>query len=176
MKNNFLVITACGEDKVGIVDQLTQTICDNGCNIEESRMSLLGGQFAAIILISGPWNNIAKLESSLDKLAKELKLNLIQQQTQPRASNKNMMPYQVEVIAMDHPGIVSKLSSFFAQNTININELETETYPAPHTGTPMFSVNIMISIPATLPIGDLRQRFMEYCDDMNLDASLEPTR
>ena len=60
-QNNYLVITASGEDKVGLVDRLSSKITESGCNIEESRMAVLGDQFALIMLISGPWNALSKL-------------------------------------------------------------------------------------------------------------------
>ena len=37
-----LVITASGEDKIGLVEGFTRRISDSGCNIEESRMAALG--------------------------------------------------------------------------------------------------------------------------------------
>lgn len=56
-QNNYLVITASGEDKIGLVDRLSSKITASGCNIEESRMAVLGGQFALIMLISGQWKD-----------------------------------------------------------------------------------------------------------------------
>jgi len=43
--NSYLVITASGVDRIGIVDQLAGRIADCGCNIEESRMTMLEGHF-----------------------------------------------------------------------------------------------------------------------------------
>ena len=52
-KNNYLVISALGKDHPGIVNTLTKTILNHGCNIVDSRMTVLGGEFAIIMLISG---------------------------------------------------------------------------------------------------------------------------
>jgi glycine cleavage system transcriptional repressor len=82
----------------------------------------------------------------------------------------------VEVVALDHPGIVHSLAGFFSQREINIEDLITESYAAPHTGTPMFSVHITIGIPSNLHIAVLRDEFMDFCDSMNLDAILEPVK
>ncbi|RPH39290.1 MAG: glycine cleavage system protein R, partial [Burkholderiales bacterium] len=41
-----LVLTASGEDKIGLVESFTRRISESGCNIEESRMAALGGRFA----------------------------------------------------------------------------------------------------------------------------------
>jgi len=174
--HNYLVITASGEDKVGIVDQLSGKITESGCNIEESRMSVLGEQFALIMLLSGPWNALSKLEGQLEILSKLLGLTIIHKRTQQRKRTQPAVPYSVEVLAMDHPGIVRNLAAFFSKNGINIEELQTDTYPAPHTGTSMFSVTLTVGIPADVHIPTLRGNFLDYCDDLNLDASFEPAR
>lgn len=174
--NDYLMITASGEDKVGLVDRLSSRIAENGCNIEESRMAVLGGQFALIMLVGGPWNGLSKLEGQLSALGEQLGLTIIHKRTQKRERTQAAVPYSVEVIAMDHPGIVYKLSTFFARNGINIEELDTSTYPAPHTGTPMFSVHMTVGIPASTHIPTLRGDFLDYCDDLNLDAIFEPVR
>ena len=44
--NESLVITASGEDKIGLVEGFTRRIGESACNIEESRMAALGGRFA----------------------------------------------------------------------------------------------------------------------------------
>lgn len=175
-QNDYLVITASGEDKVGLVDRFSGKIAESGLNIEQSHMAVLGGHFALIMLLSGPWNALSKLESQMDALGEQLGLTITHKRTKEREHTKPLIPYHVEVVAMDHPGIVRNLASFFARNGINIEELETNTYPAPHTGAPMFSVNITVGIPADAHIPTLRSNFLDYCDDLNLDASFEPSR
>ncbi len=175
-QNNYLVITASGEDQVGLVDQLSIQIAKNGCNIEESRMAVLGEQFAIIMLLSGPWNALSKLEGQLELLGDQLGLTIIHKRTRQREQKQPVLPYSIEVVAMDHPGIVRNLAAFFSKNGINIEELQTDTYPAPHTGTSMFSVIMTVGIRADVHIPTLRGNFLDYCDDLNLDASFEPAR
>jgi len=175
-ENNCLVITACGDDRIGLVDRLSSRIADSGCNIEESRMAVLGGKFALIMLLTGPWHALSKLEGQLPSLGEKLGLAIVHERTGKRERTQPAIPYNVEVVAMDHPGIVHALSSFFARNGINIEELQTSTYPAPHTGTPMFSIVMTVGIRADVHIPTLRGDFFDYCDDMNLDATFEPVR
>lgn len=175
-QNNYLVITASGDDQVGLVDQFSGKIAESGCNIEESRMAVLGEQFALIMLLSGPWNALSKLEGQMGLLSDQLGLTIIHKRTQQRQRIKPAIPYRVEVLCMDHPGIVRNLAAFFSRNGINIEELQTDTYPAPHTGTSMFSVILTVGIHADIHIPTLRGNFLDYCDDLNLDASFEPAR
>ena len=48
---NSMILTAIGSDQPGIVSELSGIIIHHGGNIEESRMSQMGSDFAIIMLI-----------------------------------------------------------------------------------------------------------------------------
>lgn len=174
-ESNFLVITATGTDELGLVEQLAGRIADCGCNIEESSMAVIGGQFSFIAKISGAWHALSKLEGQMPALAAQLGLAITQQRT-GKIERTPAIPYTVEVVTMDQPGIVRNLAAFFTRNGINIEELQSSTYFAPHTGSPLTSVIMSVGIHAKIHIPTLREDFLDYCDDLNLDATLEPMR
>jgi glycine cleavage system transcriptional repressor len=175
-QKTYLVISALGEDHPGIVNQLSKTVLEHGCNIEDSRMTVLGGEFAAMLLVEGKWNTLAKIEHALPELERQLGMTIISKRTGERTTRNNLLPYAVDVVSMDHPGIINNLAGFFADRKINIEDMATSTYAAAHTGTPMFAVHITVGIPADLHIAGLREEFMDYCDALNLDAVLEPLK
>jgi glycine cleavage system transcriptional repressor len=80
------------------------------------------------------------------------------------------------VVCLDQPGIVYNLASFFASRDIDIAEMTTRSYAAAHTGAPMFSVQMNINIPGSIQIAALREEFMDFCDQLNLDAIMEPVK
>ena len=49
--NHQLVLTAIGEDRSGIVGELTQLVSDCNCNIIDSRIAILGNEFTFIMLL-----------------------------------------------------------------------------------------------------------------------------
>ena len=171
-----LVISALGNDKPGIVNELSKAILDQGGNISESRMTVLGGEFAMMLLVSGNQECIDNIISKLETTGEKLNLTLIAKETQAQETEQKRLPYQVSVVSMDHPGIVHNISDFLSSRNLNIEEIETKTYPAAHTGTPMFSLEMTISIPADSSVRSLRDEFIVFCDDLNLDASLENKR
>jgi glycine cleavage system transcriptional repressor len=175
-KNNQLVLSALGEDRPGIIDELSRCVLDSGCMILDSRMAVLGGDFALLLQVGGNWNNIAKLENQLAGLEKRLGLTIASRRTTDKNATEDMLPYGVDVVALDQPGIVHNLAKFFSQRQINIQEMITSSYPAPHSGTIMFSVHMNVDIPAKTQISTLREEFMEFCDQMNLDAVIEPVK
>lgn len=175
-KHNYLVISALGKDRPGIVDQLSRTILEEGCNIADSRMTVLGGEFAIMLMVEGNWNTLTKLEDTVPDLETRLGLTIIAKRTGEKKTSGKMLPYGVEVVALDHPGIVHHLASFFSNRDINIEDMSTSSYAAAHTGTPMFSVQMTVGIPSDVHIATLRDEFMEFCDSLNLDAVLEPIK
>lgn len=175
MNNEFLVITASGEDRPGLVEQIAGRIADCGCNIEESSMSVMGGQFSFIARVSGAWHALSKLEGQITALAAQSNLTISHQRI-GKLERAAAIPYSVEVIAMDKPGILRRLATFFSRNGINIEALHTSSYPAPHTGNPLTSIVLTVGIHAKIHIPTLRGDFLDLCDDLNLDATLEPIR
>lgn len=176
MQLQYLVLSTLGEDRPGLVNSLTEAVADCGCNINDSRMTVLGGEFAIIMLLSGTWDAIAKIEAQLPRLQDKLKLTMVSKRTETRRPRPNMLSYMVEVVSMDHPGIVHDIASFFSSRAINIEDLYTTSYPAPHTGAPMFSMNMVISVPGDLSLAALRGEFMDMCDALNLDAVMGPSK
>ncbi len=172
---HFLVISAIGTDKPGIVNELARACARNQCSIIDSRMTVLGGEFAVMMMASGAQAGITALEQQIPPLAEALGLTTIVKRTIPRQL-KPAIAFNVNVIALDNPGIVHEIANFFSSQHINIDDLETGTYAAPHTGTRMFSLDMKITVPPTVKIAVLREDFLTFCDNLNLDASIDPVR
>jgi glycine cleavage system transcriptional repressor len=171
-----IVISAVGLDRVGVVHDLSKAVTDCGGNISESRMTSLGSEFAMLLLVTGNWHTLAKLEGEFKKLADASGMNIQLRRTEARAARNDMLPYSIDVVCLDQTGIVAGLSGFFSQRGVDIAELSTRSYAAAHTGAPMFSVQMIVNVPSRLHIGVLREEFMDFCDHLNLDAIFEPVK
>jgi len=168
-----LVISALGKDRPGIVDQLSNIVYNHKLNIEDSRMTVLGGEFAILLLVSGEQISIDTFQEQLGEIEQTLQMRLLLKATTEPKVNENTIPYSVEVTALDNPGIVNNIANFFSDRNINIVNLQTERYAAPHTGSPMFTLHMTIGVSANTNIAQLRDAFMEVCDELNLDAELK---
>ena len=168
-----LVISALGADRPGIVDELSNIIYSHSLNIEDSRMTVLGGEFAVLLLVSGEQASIDAIQTQANDIEQALQMRLLIKTTTDTNTVENAIPYAVEVASLDHPGIVNNISSFFSQRDINIVNLHTDSYSAPHTGTPMFALHMTIGVPADTNIARLRDAFMQVCDELNIDAELK---
>jgi glycine cleavage system transcriptional repressor len=172
----YLAISAIGSDRTGMVHDLTRVVTDCGGSISESRMTALGSEFAMLLLVSGNWAALARLESDLRKLAESSEISVQLRRTEQRTARSDMLPYSVDVVCLDQTGIVSSLSGFFSSRGIDIAELSTRSYAAAHTGAPMFAVQMIVNVPSRIHLSTLREEFLEFCDHLNLDAILEPVK
>lgn len=174
--NQLIVLSAIGTDRTGVVQDITKAILACGGNIEESRMTTLGTEFAMLLLVSGNWHTLTKLERDLEKLGETDNLTFSIRKTGERPVKGDSMPYAVDVVALDQQGIVYNLANFFAARNIEIADVSTRRYAAAHTGAPMFAVQMSVDIPSSVHIAQLRDEFLEICDRLNLDAILEPVK
>lgn len=171
----FLVVSALGSDRPGLIRDLAKAIADVGCTIADCRMTVLGSELALLVLASGSWNAVAKLESQAASLGKKLDLTITARRTEERPP-RDMVPYVIDAAALDRPGILSEVADFLARRDINIDEMSCWSYAAASTGADMISLSLNISVPADVHIGRLRDEFTDFCDSLNLDATLEPAR
>lgn len=155
---------------------LVRRITDCGCNLVDVRVAVMGADSSVALLAQGAWDAIAKLESALSRLGHDADLHLTYYRTEPRATQKHLLPYMVEVIAADKGGILVEIIDFFSRRGISVEQLSSLRYRAMQTGAEMFSAQITIGIPADSHIASLRDDFMELCDGLNLDAIMDPMK
>ena len=170
----LIVISAIGNDRTGLVYDLTRVILDCGGNVLESRMTALGSEFAMLLLVAGNWHTLAKLESEFKKLSDANNITISIRRTENRTPRPDTLTYTVDAVCLDQPGVVFNLAGFFSSRGIDIGDVSTRSFAAAHTGAPMFAVQMVIHIPSRIHLAALREEFMDLCDQMNLDAIMEP--
>ena len=171
---SYVVLTAVGPDHPGLVDSVTRFVHDNGGNLEDSRMVNLHGQFAMMLLVAGTAATVQKLETGLPTLQQEAGVHAQLQAAAAKPQAAAALPLRVTAWAMDHPGLMQSVSHLLAGLDVNIESAETALNPAPHTGTPLFSMQLVVSVPATTPVAQVRDELGKLCDELNIDWSVAP--
>jgi glycine cleavage system transcriptional repressor len=172
----YLILTAVGPDQVGLVEKISEFIVRHGCNIEDSKMAVFCGEFAVIILIAATPHALLELTSSCRELATETGLGISLKTPSSRPAAGSFLPYRLIASCMDHPGIVHRLSRVLSRHSVNIEAMETKTYAAPVSGTPIFCLEATVSIPVTTNINGLRDEFAEIQREENIDIELAPAK
>ena len=171
-----LVLVALGSQSPRLTEELTGVILDCSCSISDSRITNQGGQYSALVKLSGTWDAIAKLENLLPNKMESLGLIYRLERLQEPATTAGMMPYAIDAVCVDRPGVVNEIVRFMADNELLIQDLYSNTYQAANTATQMFSVHMTINIPADTAVSLVRNDFMDFCDRLNLDAIMEPVK
>ncbi|KAA0695919.1 glycine cleavage system protein R [Halopseudomonas laoshanensis] len=175
-RDQFLVINAMGSQTTSMVTTLTRLCLEQRCLIVSSRMSRHGTCTSLLLQVSGNWDALARLENLMLTIAKREHLTLSMNRSRSLEERPQALPYNVFVTAAQRPELCAELCTFFQQIEIEIEELFSFTYMAQHTGTAMLNMTLTIAIPAKTQLSWLREQFLDFCDELNLDAVIEPWR
>lgn len=173
MNRGYAVLSAIGPDRVGIVDDVTSIITRYGCNIEESRMILLGGEYAVIMLLDGEADRLDAMtndKGAWDSL-KGLHVTIRPTLGPARASAGDL--YHIETISLNTPGVVHAVTTLLRERDINIIELESDTSSAPFTGTPLFSMRIVLRLSGEAQVEELNTALQEAGRKTNIEVHLK---
>lgn len=172
-KKSYLVLTAVGPDRPGLVNEISSLVLAAGANLEDSRMAILGGEFALLMLVSGDEAKVLEVETRSASVAERLGLRIITKQTTPQQVTRDFLPYQIRVTGVDRPGIVQRVAAVLAGRGVNVASLESRLAFAPESGTPMFILEAALQIPSALALADLRRELSAACDEENWDFTLK---
>jgi glycine cleavage system transcriptional repressor len=173
---NYILITAISAQGKSPLMPLTKKISECGCTLVESRLSALGTHMSVSLLAMGSWDAVAKLEASTARIERDEGIKVHAHRTAAKPMQADLLPYVIEVVAADKPGIMYQLAEFFSHHGISIESLSSSRFRAMQTGAEMFSAQITIGIPSKTHIAGLRDDFLEFCDSLNLDAIMDPMK
>ena len=173
MGSSFAVVRAIGTDRIGVVDDVTSVVEQASCNIEESKMSVLGGEFAVMMLVSGTDTAIRTLvEHDFSRGAlKDFSVDVIPTK-EPQAIRAGV-PYEIETVSIDSPGIVRAVTSLLAREGIGVEELETDTTPAPFSGSPLFTLRIRVTLAGPKRAAQLKELLQRLALEKDLDITVK---
>jgi glycine cleavage system transcriptional repressor len=145
------IMTAFGKDRPGIVADVAQVLYENGCNLEDSTMTLLADEFTLILLFT-----TGSSEDTEDHLLKECRrlerekgvsAFLRPVSSTPAAAPASFSEHTLHVEGVDKAGIVYKVSRFLADNKLNIVDLVSRIEAQPNSGTQMYIMDIQVQVP-----------------------------
>lgn len=169
-----LVITAVGPDRPGLVGELTGHLFTSGANLADSRMINLRGQFALLLLVEGSEAVLQKVQPAVKEAGQKLGLAVsFTAHGEPKATSTGV-PFKLKTYSMDQPGIVHRISSLLQKHGVNIEELQTRLESGPFMGAPLFTLEVRMTVPPSLPVRQLRAELQGVCDTLNCDMDLEP--
>ncbi|ALB67709.1 glycine cleavage system transcriptional repressor [Cronobacter muytjensii] len=169
---HYLVITALGADRSGIVNTITRHVSSCGCNIEDSRLAMLGEEFTFIMLLSGSWNAITLIESTLPLKGAELDLLIVMKRTTARPRQAMPASVWVQVEVEDSPHLIERFTELFHSHDMNIAELISRTQPAQENKSAQLYIQITAHSPASQDATIIEQPFRQLCTDLGAQGTI----
>jgi glycine cleavage system regulatory protein len=166
------IITFIGDDRPGLVEELSSAIENNRGNWHESRLSQLGGKFAGLVLVSLPEAGGPALEADLKALSAS-GLSIRVTPTARGAVPSKGRPVTLKVMGPDRLGIVREISHALAQREINVVEMDSHVTSAPMSAEMIFQARIDAEITEHTDLDDLLDTLEEIANHMTLDIDLE---
>lgn len=179
--NISLVLTAIGDDRPGLVEQLATAISRHQGNWLESSMSHLSGKFAGIVRVSVPGTQLEALKSALAELTG---LRVTSEACEPsEPSGPSASPgtaahtrrLKFSLVGHDRIGIVREVSQVFARHAVNVEDLCTHTASAPMSAEILFHAIAELTALSTLDVGALTDDLESISNDLMVDITLDET-
>ncbi|CAK9885591.1 MAG: Glycine cleavage system transcriptional repressor [Candidatus Erwinia impunctatus] len=168
----YVVITALGTDRPGIVNTITRHVSNCDCNIEDSRLAMLGEEFTFIMLLSGSPEAITRLEATLPLRGAELALLIVMKRTSSVTARALPITVRVQVDVTDSPHIIERFTALFDSQRMSIAELISRTSPANDTHPSLLFISITTQGPEHSDIAAITQSFNKLCTELNAQGTI----
>jgi glycine cleavage system transcriptional repressor len=168
-------MTAFGEDRPGIAADVTEILYENGCNLEDTSMTLLAGEFTLILLFhAGSADITERLSKACRRLEQEKGISAFLRPLPAKEplKSKDYFSRSLHVEGLDHAGIVYKISRFLADKRINVVNLKSAVKASPESGAALYVMDILVHIPTGTPMDALEMGLSAVADDLNVDIGL----
>ena len=163
-------LTCIGDDRPGLVSELSEPINAHGASWRRSQMARLGGKFAGILLLEVPDDRADALVAALTAL-KDAGLLVTLERTDVPAEPVSLR-LNHELLGADRPGIVAEVSAALAGRKVGIQELTTDVRDAPMSGGQLFEARAVLEAPPTTSADDLRSMLEAIADELMVEIRL----
>jgi glycine cleavage system regulatory protein len=167
-----LVFAVIGLDRPGLVERLSTIVVDHQGSWLDSRMSVLSNEFAGVVLVSVPDEQVESLRTALLDLEGEGLRVMVEDasgEEHPRLYRRTFL----ELVGQDRPGIVREVSRVLHARHVNIDDLVTEKESGAMSGEPMFKLIAELHVPHDVSIELLREHLEKLANEIMVDMELD---
>jgi len=171
-----VVLAGVGRDRVGIVAELAHVLFELGCNLLDSSMTLLRGEFALILMVElNESTSLSDLEQGLAKIEHQLGMKihvreLDEEEAKHNSSEEEPNHFIVSVYGADKPGIVAQVTRALADHRLNITDVQTKS-----TGlaSKVFLMILELEGPTDVSAADVEKQLKSIGAQLNVDITVQ---
>jgi glycine cleavage system transcriptional repressor len=143
-------------------------------------MTVLGSEFAVLLLLSGQGAGVERrLSSACKRLEWEKRLTVffrpLENEPLPSGAGERVVAYELHATGVDKAGIVARVARCLADHGINITQMQTHSQPEPGSGTAIYTMQITMDVPASVGVATLRERLEHIADELHIHIDLVPS-
>ena len=171
----WFALSAIGADRPGFVADLAELIYECDCNLEDSSMTMLGSEFAVLLLLSGEGPDVERrLSAACKRLEWEKRITTFFRplESAPAGHVRRGTAMECVVTGVDKAGIVARVARTLADHGVNVVDLRTESRPEPETGTPTYTMRMRLDVPPGLDRRALLAGLEPVADALRVDLAL----
>lgn len=173
---NRWIVTALGKDRPGIVAGVTKVLYELGCNLEDSAMTRLEGEFTIMLICAGGRARTeAAILTAFSPLAKRLGLAVHVKplsRSEAKTPKKRGPNYLISVYGADRPGIVFRMSDALARAGVNIHDVHTHRSAA--GGSSLYLLLLEVEVPAGRSLASLERRLKRVASRLGVEVTVRP--
>jgi len=174
----WFLLSAIGRDRPGLVADLARLVLECDCNLEDSRMTILGSDFAVMLLCSAAGAEAGdRLAVGAKRLERDHGLTILLRHLEdgprPAVPAPGHRLVRVEAAGEDRAGIVAAICGVLAEYGVNIVDLSSRSQPGPG-GSPHYQLRIRAEVPESVELRRLREALEAQADRLVLDVALMP--
>ncbi len=165
-----LAVTAIGADRPGIVAAVAEILRDRGGNVEDSAMTILGGQFAMMLIVETGVSP-EDLQRALREATADLQLDVTVRPV--GEGHRGADPTHVlSVYGRDRPGLLAGVARALADLGVNITDVSTRRLPP--DDDPVYAMVLEIWLPDDVDEARVEQAVAAAGEELGLDHTLRP--
>lgn len=152
------------KNSIGKISRITSDIFSSGVNIKSSQMICNNN-----ILIYKINSNKEIKNSILEKYNKNL-FDLLEDNN---TIINNTKIKKLSIDCSDSPGIIHETSNILEKMNININKLESSTYPAPISSIEIFNLKLDMNVPNEITNDEIKQKMKDIIERYNIEICID---
>lgn len=171
---NRVALTFIGKDRPGIIAEVSRILFETGCNIEDTTMTILEGEFAMILIATVPARIVErKLKAAFRRLhtkwslycfSKTIVGGIVRGEKHPSGTQS----YIVSVAGRDRTGIVYETSRILAKHKFNITDLNSKILG--NKKRSVFSMILEVDVPTRFNMKRLESSWQSLREKLGLEV------